>query len=431
MIRPFEVQLNDCSILLNDRSVSVNDRSISPSGRSISRRGFTLIELMVAMTIGFLVLAGAFEMHSAFSRQSIRQQEAADMQQALRVASQVIGRSVRTAGVGLNGGVLDLFDTAAAPNAWTLGAVQFSNTNLFPNGYPVSAYDKIPGDTEPNGDPDWLRVVSFDGTAMVPDPINQVPTLVEIKSITYAANGTSPASLLVSDVRPFPVGAFFFAYNADYTNNSNALPPHKLCARRVTTATSPILPPTDYGGTITFDTTSQYNPPPGPAAAQDPCMNTLGVNFKTSGTSYVFALDRSVIFRIDKTNAKTPRLKAWYSPPPGPGSIPNFYPEATPNWQTLTENIEDLQIAEVLTNGIVCGTLGYSTDDASATGPCQPQSVRAVRFTLVARSSSPIPGWTLGGIAAIEDEAATPNDGYLRRVLTEEVQVRNIPWVTP
>ena len=412
MSHSFEVKVN----------AKLNDRSITGS----RPRGFTLIELMVAMTVGFVLLAGAFEMHAAFSRQSIRQQEAADMQQALRVAAQVIGRSVRTAGVGLGGGLLDLYDANAIPNSWTLGAIQFSNTNAFPNAYPNTAYDKVNGDVEANGDPDWLRVISFDGTAVVADKLTQVPTLVQVQSIAYALNGTSPVSMVVSDARPFPQGTFFFVYNADYTNVPSA---HRLCVRRVTNAPAIAA---DFSGSLTFDTTSPYNPPPGTGAGQDGCMNTLGVNFKTTSTSYIFALDRSVIFRVDRADPKTPRLKAWYSPAPGPGSIPNFYPEAVANWQTLTENIEDLQLAMVMTNGTICGSFGFSTDDGTAgTGPCQPQNVRAVRFTMVARSSSTIPGWTLGGIGAIEDEAATPNDAYLRRVLTEEIQVRNIPWGTP
>src|SRR5207302_7372740 len=138
----------------------------------------------------------------------------------------------------------------------------------------------------------------------------------------------------------------------------------------------------------TFANTSPYNP----AVAGDKCIGTavkaadgydsLSTNYAKTGQSYAFALDRSVIFRIDKTNAKTPRLMAWYAA--APGQIPSFYPEAQPSWQTLTENIEDLQIASVLANGVVCGTLGYSTDDATpGIGPCQPVNVRAIRFTLV------------------------------------------------
>jgi hypothetical protein len=50
----------------------------------------------------------------------------------------------------------------------------------------------------------------------------------------------------------------------------------------------------------------------------------------------------------------------------------------------------------------------------------------------VARSSSRIPGWTLGGLVnPIEDETAIPNDPFLRRTVTEEIQVRNYQWVTP
>src|SRR5690242_10782880 len=81
--------------------------------QNAAARGFTLIELMVSMALGLLLLAGAFEMHASFSRQSVHQQETADMQQALRVGAQVIGQAARTAGSGLSGGLLDLYDSAS------------------------------------------------------------------------------------------------------------------------------------------------------------------------------------------------------------------------------------------------------------------------------------------------------------------------------
>ena len=383
-------------------------------------KGFTLLELMVSMALGFILLAGAFEMHAAFSRQSVRQQEVADMQQSLRIAAQVIGRAVRTAGTGLNSGILDLYDAATNPTAWTLGAVQFSNSNVFPNGYPATIFDKNPGDQEA-ADPDWLRVVSFDATPPVNGSVTA--TNVTVNSVLGPPGGVINWQLELSDVRAFPAGAFIFVYNGDYTNDPTN---HRVCARRVTQV---IATNANSTGRIAIDGGSQYNPVP----ANDACLLSLHTNMNVLklGYSYAFGVDRSVIFRItpgDPPNAvprNPPRLRAWYSSSVN-GNIPAFYPEAVQTWQTLTENVSDLQLALLLGNGTLCGDSGNSIDDS--TGACPSQNIRGVRMTVVATSNQRVPGWIGAPIGPFEDEVTTPADGFLRRALTVELQVRNIPW---
>ena len=67
--------------------------------------------------------------------------------------------------------------------------------------------------------------------------------------------------------------------------------------------------------------------------------------------------------------------------------------------------------------------------------PCDARRLRAVRFSLVARSSSWVPGFNLGhsggdGAGSLEDEdpypaIGAPGDAFLRRIMTTTVQLRN------
>jgi hypothetical protein len=122
---------------------------------------------------------------------------------------------------------------------------------------------------------------------------------------------------------------------------------------------------------------------------------------------------RWATFRIDTSTPQTPKLTVSYDRPGVP-----------PTWHVLGPDIEDLQIALVLNSGIVCGTGGNSID---APPLCDPLSVRAVRYTLVARSSSTVADFSLGRAGGFEDERPAPKtDGWLRRAVTSEIEVRNL-----
>jgi len=401
------------------------------------RRGFTVIEVMISAAVGMLLLAGAFEMHAAFNRQSVRQQETADMQQALRVAAQVIGRSLRDAGTGLAGGTAQIYNggyftpqpcpvpTGAAPvpnpldvNSGCLWPVQFGNRMPYSN--PIIAYDNTLGDSDP--DDDWLRIVTFDGD-----------TAVRATAAYDSTNGT----FRVSDTRNFTIGGFFFVGN-QYPpvldgNTVSTLGWRTGCIRHV----NGVVPPPNPGGAVaTPGTVTAFGDLYNPAPALDLCaQSTTAGNPGQSRITYLYPVDRSVVFRIQPANpgppVTPPQLQAWYSAP----RAPSFIPGGQPNFQTLTENIEHMQIALVLSDGTICGNATNSIDiPGNVAGTCNFQNVRAVRLTLSARSSSRWPGWLSQGAVAGQWEDfpfVAPNDGYLRRALTTELQVRNNPWGAP
>jgi hypothetical protein len=86
--------------------------------------------------------------------------------------------------------------------------------------------------------------------------------------------------------------------------------------------------------------------------------------------------------------------------------------------------VEDFQVALIVDDGTVCGAVGRSIDDPAQ---CSLLRVRAVRYTLVVRSSSDVPGFNLGVGGNIEDRPAAAPDAFLRRSITSIVDLRNMP----
>lgn len=408
--------------------------------RRSARSGFTLIELMVSAALAMLLLAGAFEMHAAFNRQNVRQQEIADMQQALRVATQVIGRAVRDAGTGMFGGTAQYSDlpltglscpvpTGVPPlsnnpidaNENCLWPVQYSNRMphvIFKNTFDTTAV----GDVDP--DDDWLRIVSFDADKAVRvDPTN---------AAMVAAGGAKFGQLGVTDTRFFTVGGFFFLSNTlpayPDGNGKPTLGWRTGCLRQATSTVPAPNPngPVPTPGVVVF-APNVFNPTRG---GTDPCVDSAfqwATIPQQSRNVYVFPVDRSVVFQIQPGSAgppaTAPQLQAWY----GSSANPVWMPASQPDFRTLTENLEHMQIALVLNDGTVCGNANNSVDSPAL---CNFQNVRSVRLTLVARSTSRWPGWLSQGVGGQWEDFNQPaaNDGYLRRTLTTEIQIRNDPW---
>jgi type IV pilus assembly protein PilW len=67
-----------------------------------SRPGFTLVELLVAMSMGLIVLTVMFTMFRTSQRSYVLQDYVAEMQQNLRVAMYSVSRDLRMAGCGIN-----------------------------------------------------------------------------------------------------------------------------------------------------------------------------------------------------------------------------------------------------------------------------------------------------------------------------------------
>ena len=79
-------------------------------------RGFTLIELMVAMAIGVIVIAAAFAILTMSSRALRANEQTVDMQQNVRMAMELITRDIKLAGFGSPGVALGNCTSAIVPS---------------------------------------------------------------------------------------------------------------------------------------------------------------------------------------------------------------------------------------------------------------------------------------------------------------------------
>jgi prepilin-type N-terminal cleavage/methylation domain-containing protein len=359
------------------------------------QRGFTLVEVLIALGLAGLVVAGALQLHMAFHTQSTRQTEISEVQQTLRTAMAIIARSLRSAGTGMVTPSLTMAmcNPTSQPIA-TVRAFQWRNgPTSFADPVPSSGYDTTASDT--NGNPDQFKVVASDD------------------STPYLATNDTSASVLTL-VAPTQITRFA-AHDLFTLLSSTGTTPTAMAYLREATAVS--LP----GSSTTPSTATVTHASPGSYYG---CANKAGPDPDLTGlSSHAMAVRRfgptsQTWFRIlpasDSSNTtKTPQLQIQMS-------YPN---KATANgtWQVLAEDIEDMQIAVVLDSGQV-----VNTNDDPTIWENNTRSVTAVRVTLVGRSPMKVQGLAFSQTGGYEDNPATTvNDGYIRRAVTEQIQLRN------
>ena len=82
-----------------------------------ARRGFTLIELAVAITLATMIVAGLYQLFIAQSRQLQFLDLQAEMNQNLRFATDILTRTIRQAGLGTATGTAGPLGNGGAPSA--------------------------------------------------------------------------------------------------------------------------------------------------------------------------------------------------------------------------------------------------------------------------------------------------------------------------
>jgi prepilin-type N-terminal cleavage/methylation domain-containing protein len=375
------------------------------------RGGFTLVEILIALGLAGLIVAGALQMHAAFNRQSERQNQISDVQQTLRLAMAILARSVRSAGYGMPNGML-AWDGCASPPIY---GFQYYNHNT--NYPPLAAgTDSTAGDydTDPTRadklDPDWFRVVSATSEHLMVQSDNGSQTQILPLSAT--------ANIRVNDLLVFAV------------QQPPQPPPPPLAPPPALPAPQGYWPVREVTGI--FGTTGPYgrlNP-----GVRYPCANPSGGSVsdgKMAGISG--GKNEYPVYHFDQTSETAFRVILPPSPlPPGGAQPPRLAMKRgrvgdtsllTTPWLVIADNIEDMQIALIMNDGRLCADV----DDPAL---CDPSKIKAVRITLVGRSPTPIQGPPTTYLGGYEDESLSPtptpaNDGYIRRSLTQEIELRN------
>ena len=355
-----------------------------------SDSGYTLIEMLIAIAVSGIVLAGLVSVFATANRAYTRQDETATLQQNLRVAKMNMERDIRMAGCG------------------------FGNTFNYLSGYLGN----------PNPNPIYPL------TNINADPLNANSDSLTISYVNYS----DPCVGVLPQLTPNEAsGAIIFAgttatieLNLNINLNSTANPPFPAYSSWKTIPASPCT-----------------------SAGQFLAVYTRSVSaFSTTLRSDVFVIT-GIVAGLAPNTLQCSNLSNTETLPPT-NSIINFF-SATQlvtvtysfdnvnrtlirNQQpanviaVLAEDIEDLQFAFGLdtdANGGVDLWINNAVLVPAQQAPIR--QVRQVRVSILGRSTNPINGHTLNSRPAIEDNGAgTLQDRHLRQLLQFDVALRNL-----
>lgn len=376
----------------------------------MSRRGFTLIELMIALALAGLVVGGALQLHIAFNRQSQRQQAVAEVQQTLRVSMALLEKAIRVAGQGLPSSHSLPAKIGGSCTSTTYYGFQWSNDNKYVDPR-TTFYNQGNNDS----DPDWFRVIASDTIGPTGDTL---ASWGAAPNVSFLANGTS-----VQTWTGNPIGDFFFVIPDSTTPQTT---PTWNCSQKCLTPYQ--VTGAGYTGTPTPGTPVQIQAQTGVGCGNNPSPDQCRA-CALPGAAMRHVPSGGTVYRILNANdADFPQKVG--TQPTSPKLVMASAPFGTASsampYVVLADNIEDMQIAVILSNGTVCGaTATTNSDDPAA---CNFANAAAVRVTLVGRSSNQLPSTTPSPVGGYEDEPTQlpmQQDGYIRRALTTTIILRN------
>jgi prepilin-type N-terminal cleavage/methylation domain-containing protein len=168
-------------------------------------RGFTLLELVVAMAVGLIIMAGAAELFKSGMDATALVTQQAEMQQNVRSALNLVAKDVSMAGSGLPpGGVALPYGVGSTPSRY--GCDQTATCYLAANTYPSAGtatnfmYGLIPGPTTGMKAGSWTPTVPATGAT---------PDRVTSAYVDYS----------------FPLNQYTIAFNNGIGNSITATPP--------------------------------------------------------------------------------------------------------------------------------------------------------------------------------------------------------------
>lgn len=175
----------------------MNTTSVFPAARRSGSRGFSLIELMIAMTIGFIVLAGIGFVYLE-SRSSFRSMEnLSRMQESARYALDMMARDIRMAG----------YRGCASANVTVHNALNRSAESAYNFDLPMTGYDAVPGGWNPSlptdsGGLSGLNILSGTDAIIVRSAFGGGATVTKQPGLNSSADlqVTAPNDLAINDI---------------------------------------------------------------------------------------------------------------------------------------------------------------------------------------------------------------------------------------
>jgi len=331
-------------------------------------RGFSLVELMIAMTVTLIVSGAIYGLLTSGSNAFRREPEVADRQQNIRVAMDLIARDVFNAGAALPT-FSQVFTNADPPGGACVSADGLNGCGVMGTMGPAAAAARSPGD---GGDPlqntDVLEIVSTDEQCPVQSVCNAITP--GTAGLFLTREGV-PASMRLPGFALLTDGAAFVVQ-----------PAQAVTAGAVTCASG-----SARNGNLTlgvlpdaFRVPAAALPQPNPAAWPPVVIPAI----------YLYQ-GRVVRYRIAPSNdANDPGPALWRSETgrysatgtvalePGEGGFPG----AGSPWELVARGIEDLQIEYMR------GDLLWHNQPPSSTTNDWDTIVRQVRITLSARASA-------------------------------------------
>ena len=414
--------------------------------------GFTLVELMIAMVASAIVIAGAFALNISFARQNERLKKVADVQETLRVARQYVEKQLRLAGTGFGSGTfkVPMYNPATAKcEDVEIGGVEFHNLN----DYPIPVVD-IGHESEFDPDPDWFQFAymnvdqnpasldhwasaqSVEGVINNAQAIADYPECSSMISLGKPGQGT----LCVYGLKKVQGQASHININPNGCKDNPCMDTSKgiprsaddcLCNDGISNPAFPSNP--DF-----IQYLSDYK-------AAHPKLN-YGQAYRQACDAYSKGMPILIMgpglsgIRLAYANESL----AWA--PPGSAASAFGWPmlgrsrlrTSTFTWDPLTDMIEDIQFEVFLSNGTTIGTLMGGQMTRRDVTKLEWGKMRAVRYTLVARSRTPVES-AVGfqqSLPSYADRPACPRlgsttvgcpytDGHVRRMVQGVVQLRN------
>lgn len=345
--------------------------------RALSRRGFSLLELMIALAIGLFVVAALYNLFTAQVRQFVYQDLQMEMHQGARLSLDMLSRSARMAGYGTNGTTNGVFGAGGDDNDPLPAIIAYNGVG-------------------PNGS-DAVTFVSMD------------PALVINTSSTY------PPSCGTTTLEVNPSALHNAARLAQYHNGELLLCYDYASIGGFRSFLWPMTADANSAtGELTISSGSSYLD----YEAACPSDENLPITMTCSRAEVVtFYIDADDTDGVGAGSADHPVLMMDmdFESPDG-DDVP------------LVDNVEDLQLAYCLQSA--AGTTDCSDPTAwvDTINTDQADEVYMVRIGLVMRSSREDPRRLHQGIRpAIEDNpASATTDHYYRQSLSTEVTVRNM-----